>query len=457
MRKRISLGEHFTYGKLIRFALPSVVMMIVTSLYTVVDGLFVSNFAGKNAFASLNLVWPFLQLISAAGFMVGSGGSALVALHLGEKRQERANQVFSMLIQFLVLLGVVIFVISFLFMRQISAFLGADQILIDDCVVYGRILSVSNVFMMLQAAYQSFLITAEKPKLGLGISILAGLANVVMDALFVWIFRWGIWGAALATAVSQLVGGMVPTLYFLRKNNSALRLVKTKLDRKALWKACSNGASEMMTNLSGAAIGFLYNLQLLKIAGENGVAAYGAIMYISFVFQALYFGYAMSVTSIVGYHYGAANRVELRNVLKKSLTLTGVTAILLASLAGGFSSWIARIYVGYDPLLCEMTITGMRFYAVSYLTSGFNIFASAFFTGLNNGMISALISFLRTLVIQVAAIYVLPLFLGLNGIWMAVAVAEGATLLVSSGMLLGNRKRYLDQKISSLTIQKKRV
>lgn len=443
MRKRISLGEHFTYGKLVRFALPSVIMMIVTSLYTVVDGLFVSNFAGKNAFASLNLVWPYLQLISAAGFMVGSGGSALVALHLGEKRQERANQVFTMLIRFLVYLGIVIFVLSFIFMRQISVLLGANEVLIDDCVVYGRILAVSNVFMMLQAAYQSFLITAEKPKLGLGISILAGLANVVMDAVLVWILRWGIWGAALATAMSQVVGGMVPTIYFLRKNSSSLRLVKTRLDAKALWKACSNGASEMMTNLSGAVIGFLYNLQLLKVAGENGVAAYGAIMYISFVFQALYFGYAMSATSIVGYHFGAANRPELRNILKKSLILTGVTALVMTAMGEGLAGFIAKVYVGYDPVLCEMTTVGMQIYAVSYLLSGFNIFASAFFTGLNNGAVSALISFLRTLVIQVAAIYILPEFLGLGGIWMAAAAAEGVTLLVSMGMLVGNRKRYL--------------
>lgn len=443
MKKRISLGEHFTYGKLVRFALPSVIMMIVTSLYTVVDGLFVSNFAGKNAFASLNLVWPYLQLISAAGFMVGSGGSALVALHLGEKRQERANQVFTMLIRFLVYLGIVIFVLSFIFMRQISALLGANEVLIDDCVVYGRILAVSNVFMMLQAAYQSFLITAEKPKLGLGISILAGLANVVMDAVFVWILRWGIWGAALATAVSQVVGGMVPTIYFLRKNSSSLRLVRARLDAKSLWKACSNGASEMMTNLSGAVIGFLYNLQLLKVAGENGVAAYGAIMYISFVFQALYFGYAMSVTSIVGYHFGAANRPELQNILKKSLILTGVTALVMTAMGEGLAGFIAKVYVGYDPVLCEMTTVGMEIYAVSYLMSGFNIFASAFFTGLNNGAVSALISFLRTLVIQVAAIYILPEFLGLSGIWMAAAAAEGVTLLVSIGMLAGNRKRYL--------------
>ena len=442
MNKRISLGEHFSYQKLIRFALPSIIMMIVTSLYTVVDGLFVSNFAGKSSFASLNLVWPFLQLISAAGFMIGTGGSALTALYLGAKEPERANQVFSMLIKLLIYFGLLISIISFIFMRQISSLLGADANLIDDCVIYGRILAVSNIFMMLQAAYQSFLITAEKPHLGLALSILAGLTNIIMDAVFVYFLQWGIWGAGLATVMSQFVGGIVPTIYFLRKNNSALRLVKAKMDWSAIAKTCSNGASEMMTNLSGAIIGLLYNFQLLKFAGENGVAAYGAIMYIAFVFQAFYFGYAMSSTSIVGYHFGADNKMELKNVLKKSLVITGITALIMTVLGEVFSSLIARIYVGYDQRLYEMTTMGMRLYALSFLTAGFNVFASAFFTGLNNGKVSAIISFLRTLVIQVAAIYILPIFWELNGIWLATAAAEGVTLFLSIGMLFGNQKKY---------------
>ncbi|MCM1186102.1 MAG: MATE family efflux transporter [Lachnoclostridium sp.] len=442
MSKGISLSEHFSYQKLIRFALPSIVMMIVTSLYTVVDGLFVSNFAGKSSFASLNLVWPFLQLISAAGFMIGTGGSALAALYLGAKNPEKANQVFSMLIKLLVYSGLVISIVSFVFMRQISALLGADANLIDDCVIYGRILAVSNIFMMLQAAYQSFFITAEKPHLGLALSILAGLTNIVMDAVFVYLLRFGIWGAAFATAMSQFVGGIVPTLYFLRKNSSSLRLVKAKIDWNNIGKACSNGASEMMTNLSGAIIGLLYNFQLLKFAGENGVAAYGAIMYIAFVFQAFYFGYAMSSTSIVGYHFGADNKAELKNVLRKSLVITGITALVMTISGEALSSLIARIYVGYDRTLYEMTTTGMQLYALSFLTTGFNVFASAFFTGLNNGKVSAVISFLRTLVIQVAAIYILPIFCGLNGIWLATAAAEGVTLFLSAAMFIGNRKRY---------------
>ncbi len=327
-------------------------------------------------------------------------------------------------------------------MRQISALLGADANLIDDCVIYGRILAVSNIFMMLQAAYQSFLITAEKPHLGLALSILAGLTNIIMDAVFVYFLQWGIWGAGLATAMSQFVGGIVPTIYFLRKNNSALRLVKAKMDWSAIAKTCSNGASEMMTNLSGAIIGLLYNFQLLKFAGENGVAAYGAIMYIAFVFQAFYFGYAMSSTSIVGYHFGADNKMELKNVLKKSLVITGITALIMTVLGEVFSSLIARIYVGYDQRLYEMTTMGMRLYALSFLTAGFNVFASAFFTGLNNGKVSAIISFLRTLVIQVAAIYILPIFWDLNGIWLATAAAEGVTLFLSIGMLFGNQKKY---------------
>lgn len=439
---KVGLGDHFTYRKLMRFALPSVIMMIVTSLYTVVDGYFVSNFVGKNPFAALNLIWPYLQLINAAGFMIGSGGSALVAFTLGEGNEERANQIFSMLIRLMVYLGILLSIFSVIFMRPIALALGASDLLVDDCVVYGRIMASANVFMMLQASYQSFLVTAEKPKMGLGISIFAGLTNVICDFVFVYFLRWGLWGAALASAMSQLAGGMIPTVYFLRKNSSRLRLVWAKMDFRAIGKACANGASEMMTNLSGAVIGLLYNYQLLKYAGENGVAAYGAILYIAFIFQALFFGYAMSSTPIVGYHYGAGNHMELKNVLKKSLILTAIVGICMTAFAEGSAGVVAGVFVGYDAKLCQITITGMRFFAISFLMSGFNIFASAFFTGLNNGKISAIISFLRTLVIQASAIYILPLLFRLDGIWMAAAVAEGMTLLVSMGMLTANRKRY---------------
>lgn len=438
----IKLSDHFTYRRLIRFVMPCVIMMVVTSLYTVIDGFFVSNYAGKMAFAAVNLIWPFLQLISAAGFMFGSGGSALTAFVLGTGDEKKANEIFTMLMMVLAVIGVVISVVGFVFMRQIAVILGADEYLIDDCVLYGRILICANPLFMMQNAYQSFLVTAERPRFGLGIAIMAGLINGILDFLLVAVFPLGVWGAGLATALSQIAGGLIPTIYFMRKNKSRLRFVKTKLDFPALWKACGNGSSEMMTNLSGAVVSLLYNYQLLRLAAEDGVAAYGAIMYVSFVFTAFHFGYAIGCNPIVGYHYGAENEAELKSVLRKSLFLTGAVGLGMTAAAEFLAGPISFVYVGYDPVLCEMTIRGMKLFGFSFFISGFNIFASAFFTGLNNGMVSAMISMLRTLVFQVAAVLLLPLWMELDGIWLSVVAAEAVTLVITAAFFVGNRKKY---------------
>ncbi|MDO4267855.1 MAG: MATE family efflux transporter [Eubacteriales bacterium] len=440
---QIKLSDHFTYGKLLRFVLPCVVMMVVTSLYTVIDGFFVSNFAGKTAFAAVNLIWPFLQLVSAAGFMFGSGGSALVAFMLGQGKEKKADETFTMLMMVLAVLGAAVSAAGFVFMPQIAVFLGAGEHLVDDCVLYGRILICANPLFMMQNAYQSFLVTAERPRLGLGISIMAGVINAALDFLLVAVFPLGIWGAGLATAFSQIMGGLVPTIYFMsRKNKSRLHFVRTKLDMRDLVRSCANGSSEMMTNLSGAVVSLLYNYQLLYLAAENGVAAYGAIMYVGFMFTAFHFGYAIGCNPIVGYNYGANNTGELQNVLKKSLTLTCLVGVAMTMLAETMAGVIASVYVGYDQVLREMTAWGMRIFGLSFLLNGFNIFASAFFTGLNNGAVSALISFLRTLVIQVAAVLILPVYLGINGVWLAVVAAEGCTLLVTAVLFAANRKKY---------------
>ena len=329
----IKLSDHFTYRRLIQFVMPCVVMMVVTSLYTVIDGFFVSNYAGKMAFAAVNLIWPFLQLISAAGFMFGSGGSALTAFVLGTGDEKKANEIFTMLMMVLGVIGVVISAVGFVFMPQIAVILGADEYLIDDCVLYGRILICANPLFMMQNAYQSFLVTAERPRFGLGIAIMAGLINGLLDFFLVAVFPLGVWGAGLATALSQIAGGLLPTIYFMRKNKSRLRFVKTRMDFPALWKACGNGSSEMMTNLSGAVVSLLYNYQLLRLAAEDGVAAYGAIMYVSFVFTAFHFGYAIGCNPIVGYHYGAGNEAELKSVLRKSLFLTGTVGLGMTAAA----------------------------------------------------------------------------------------------------------------------------
>lgn len=438
----VSLSEHFTYKRLLRFVFPCIIMMIVTSIYSIVDGFFVSNCVGKNAFAAVNLIMPVLMALSAFGFMIGTGGSALVAFTLGEGKKEKANEIFSMLILSEFLFGMLVTVVGFIFMPQIARALGASSLIIEDCVRYGRIGILTIAFFMMQNSFQSFLVTAEQAKMGLIVSIACGLTNMTLDFLLVYVWPLGVTGAALATGISELIGAFIPLIYFMRKNKSRLRLVRPRFDVRALRRACSNGASEMLTNLSASIIGMLYNMQLLKLAAENGVAAYGVIMYVSFIFMAIYFGYSVGVNPVIGYHYGAGNQKELKNILKKSLVLTSIAAVVMTSAAQLLASSLATLFVGYDKILHDMTVNGLRLYSLVFLLCGFNIFGSAFFTGLNNGKISAIISFLRTLVIQIACIFILPVFLGLNGIWLSVSVAEGLTLFVTASLLVVYRKRY---------------
>ena len=438
----IQLSDHFTYGRLIRFVIPSVAMMIFTSVYGVIDGLFVSNFVGKTPFAAVNLIIPFCMILGAFGFMFGTGGTALVAKTLGEGKKERANQIFSMLIYVALLLGILLALFGIVFVEPIALKLGADAAMLGYCVKYARVVLLGLPFFMLQNMFQSFLIAAEKPKMGLMVTIAAGVTNMVLDALFIAIFRWGVVGAAAATALSQFVGGVVPFLFFARKNNSKLRLTKTKMMGKELLRTCTNGSSELVTNISLSLVCMLYNVQLLKIAGQNGVAAYGVIMYVNFIFISIYLGYAFGTAPIIAFHYGAKNTAELQNVLKKSLKILLAAGILLFGAAFLLSGMLAKIFVGYDAALYAMTARGFRLYAVSYLLAGFNIYGSSFFTALNNGIVSAVISFLRTVVFEVAAIMILPVFFRLDGIWCAITVAETASLLITAVFFFALRKRY---------------
>lgn len=438
----IQLSDHFTYGRLIRFVIPSVAMMIFTSVYGVIDGLFVSNFVGKTPFAAVNLIIPFCMILGAFGFMFGTGGTALVAKTLGEGKKERANQIFSMLIYVALLLGILLALFGIVFVEPIALKLGADDAMLGYCVKYARVVLLGLPFFMLQNMFQSFLIAAEKPKMGLVVTIAAGVTNMMLDALFIAIFQWGVVGAAAATALSQFVGGVVPFLFFVRKNNSKLRLTKTKMMGKELLRTCTNGSSELVTNISLSLVCMLYNVQLLKIAGQNGVAAYGVIMYVNFIFISIYLGYAFGTTPIIAFHYGAKNTAELQNVLKKSLKILLAAGILLFGAAFLLSGMLAKIFVGYDAALYAMTARGFRLYAVSYLLAGFNIYGSSFFTALNNGIVSAVISFLRTVVFEVAAIMILPVFFRLDGIWCAITVAETASLLITAVFFFALRKRY---------------
>jgi len=438
----IQLSDHFTYRRLIRFVIPSVAMMILTSIYGVVDGLFVSNFVGKTPFAAVNLVIPFTMILGAFGFMLGTGGTALVAKTLGEGRQEEANRIFSMLIYFALGLGVLLTIFGIAVLKRIVIKMGADDAMLRHCMIYGRIVLLGIPFYMLQNMFQNFLIAAEKPQLGLIVTIAAGVTNMVLDALFIAVLGWGVAGAAAATALGQCVGGLIPFVYFARKNSSRLALVKTKLLGGALLRTCTNGSSELVSNISMSSVGMLYNAQLMKVAGENGVAAYGVILYVNFIFIAIYLGYAYGSAPIVAFNYGAGKKAELQNVLKKSLKLLLGTGIVLLSIGVLFAGVLSGLFVGYDAQLYAMTVRGLRFYAVSFLLSGFNIFGSSFFTALNNGMVSAAISFLRTVVFEVAAVLILPLFFGLDGVWCAITVAELASILITIGAFSALRKRY---------------
>lgn len=438
----IQLSEHFSYIKLMRFTIPTIAMMIFTSIYGVVDGLFVSNIVGSEAFAGVNLIIPALMMLGSVGFMVGTGGSALVSKTIGEGNKKLAKRYFSMLIYFLLIVGIVLSILGNVFIRQISELLGAKGEMVDICSTYGRTLLCSLPFFILQNCFQSFLVVAEKPAMGLCVSVIAGLSNMVLDFLFIYVFRLGVFGAALATAISEFVGAAIPLIFFIRKNNSPLKLIKTKLELKPILRTCSNGSSEMVTNISMSLVNMLYNLQLVKFAGYDGVVAYGIIMYVGFIFSGTYLGYCVGVAPIVGYHYGAANTAELKNLFKKSLFLLSSAAVVLTACAELLSSVLAGIFVGYNQDLHNMTTNAIQLFALSYIISGINIFASAFFTALNNGLVSAVISFMRTLVFQIAFIFILPELLGLNGIWLAVVGAEICSLIVSISFFAANRKKY---------------
>lgn len=438
----IQLSDHFTYARLFRFVLPSIVMMVFTSIYGVVDGLFVSNFAGKTAFASINLIMPFLIILGAMGFMLGTGGTALVSRVLGEGDKERANEYFSMITLFGILLGVILTVVGVLAMRPMAILLGATEAMVDDCVLYGRIVVCFLTSFMLQNMFQSFLIAAERPKFGLLITLAAGVTNMVLDALFVGVFRWGIAGAAIATGISQTVGGVVPLMYFLFSKSSPLRLRWTKFEAQPLLRSCANGSSELMSNISGSLIGMLYNAQLMRFLGEDGVATYGVLMYVQFIFVAIDIGYSIGCAPIISYHYGAQNHPELRNLLTKGLKVMGILGIVMTIAAISLSGTLANIFVGYDATLCELTRHAFHLFSFAFLLAGFNIFLSSFFTALNNGGVSAAISFLRTLVFQAASVILLPMALDVDGLWWAASAAEALAFVVSIGFLLAQKGKY---------------
>lgn len=438
----IQLSEHFTSRKLLRFTLPSMVMMVFTSIYGVVDGIFISNFVGSDPFAAINLIMPFLMILGALGFMLGSGGSALVGFYLGMDQEKRANEIFSLLVYVLLGVGTLLTVLGLLFLEPVARLLGADADLLPYCVRYARIVLLGLVPFTLQNVFQSFLVTAERPHFGLYITVGAGVTNMVLDALLVAVIPLGVEGAALATVLSQCVGGILPLIYFARPNTSRLRLTRTHWELRPVLKSAANGSSEFMTNISMSIVTMLYNWQLLRLMGADGVTVFGIIMYVSFIFVALFLGYSMGSAPIVSFHYGAGNQEELRGLFRRSLTIILAMSAGLTVLAIVLAKPLAMIFVSYDPALLSVTTRALTIYAVSYLLTGFNIYASSFFTALNDGLVSALISFARTLVFQVLAVLTLPLLWEADGIWAAVILAEGLAALLSLACFLRFRRKY---------------
>ena len=430
---RIKLSEHFTYNKLLRFVLPSIVMMLFVSVYTIVDGFFVSNFVGALPFAALNLIFPLISILGSVGFMLGTGGNAVVSKLLGEKKEDKANSVFSMLTYVTIIAGIILAILGILFARPIAELFAANENdlssvekgqLIEHCVVYARVILAALPAFMLQNAFQGFFVTAEKPRLGLCVTVIAGCTNIVLDALFVAVFQWGLLGAALATALSQCVGGILTLIYFMRKNDSLLRLGKMQFDGGILCKVCTNGMSELMTNISLSVVAIVYNAQLINFVGIEGVSAFGIIQYIGMIFIMVFLGYSVGSAPIIGYHFGASNKAELKNILKKSLYITAIFGVVMTVISIVFAKLFSSIFTGTDTYLLEITKKGMQLYSISFLLCGFNIFASAFFTALSNGVLSLAISFSRTFLFQIIAVLILPIFLGVNGIWLSVVVAE---------------------------------
>lgn len=438
----ISISEHFNYKKLFIYTAPSVLMMIFTSLYGVVDGYFVSNFAGKTAFASVNYIMPFLMILGSFGFMFGAGGSALIAKTAGEGDILKAKKIFSLIVYATILCGAIFGVFGVIFIRPIASLLCAEGEMLAGCVIYGRIILIAMPAYMLQFEFQSFFAVAEKPKLGLIVTLISGFTNIILDAVFVGLLDMGLIGAGLATTISQSIGGVIPVFYFAFPNNSTLKLGRTNLDFQALIKTCLNGSSELLSNISMSVVGMLYNLQLMKYVGENGVASYGVLMYVNMIFLATYIGYSVGSAPIVGFHFGAKNKGELKGLLKRSFVIIFILAVVMFCLSEVLAIPLAKLFVGYDTELFNLTVRAFRYFSFSFLFAGFAIYGSSFFTALNNGLVSALISFMRTLIFQVIAVVVLPLFLGVDGIWLSIIVAEIMATSMTLIMLLLQRKKY---------------
>lgn len=439
---RIQLSDHFNYRRLIRFTLPTIVMMIFTSIYGIVDGIFVKSFAGKTPFTAINFIFPVLNILGTIGYMFGAGGSALISKTLGEGDREQANRLFSLFTYLSAVIGLVLGVLGIFFIRPVAVLLGAEGQMLNDCVSYAQILLISMPAWILQYEFQTFFVTAEKPNLGFLVTVCAGVANMVFDAFFIAVLKWGLVGAAIATTISQIFGGVIPIFYFARKNTSLLHLGKTSFDGKAILKALTNGSSEFVSGVSGSFVGILYNAQLLKYAGENGLAAYGVLMYTNMIFYSIFFGFSNGISPVVGYHHGAQNHYELKNLRKRCINVLLIISVSMFMLAEVLAIPLSWIFARSDPELMEMTIRGFRLFSFSFLLTGIGAFGSSFFTALNNGAVSAIISTMRTLIFETSCVFIFAHLWQYDGILLSTTASEFLSALVTISFLIGLRKKY---------------
>ena len=438
----VQLSDHFDYRTLIRFTIPSVLMMVISSVYSIVDGLFVSNFAGSDGFAAVNLMMPIAMMISCIGFMAGAGGSALISKTLGEQEAEKAREQFSLIIYLIIGFSLVIGVTVFLLVPQIARMMGAEGAIYDNCVIYGRILISALPAFMLQILFQNFLVVAEKPQMGMVIAISSGVTNIVLDALFIAVFQWGVAGAAIATMLGQTIGGIVPLGYFLLKKNHLLWFTKFKFRWETLKRTCVNGFSAFIGNASNSLVGIVFNLRLMDLMGSDGVVAYGVVMYVTYIVTGVFMGYSTGIAPVFSYNLGSGNAEEIKGLLKRSLVSIAVSALVLVAFVQIFARGLAAIFVSYDENLMILTTTAIRLFNISFLVAGFNIFAAAFFAALNNGVVSSILSLSRTLVFTLGCLFILPAVIGNNGIWLSVTFAEVFSVLVAGYYVVKNREKY---------------
>ena len=448
MAHSIHLSDHFTYKKILRFTIYPILMMLITSIYWIVDGFFISNYVGPSAFAGVNLIFPVVMIVACIGFMFGSGGAALVSKKLGEGDSDGANKTFSLITYVTLGTGLILSLIFFFLVRPIAmGFASINQVeaseaMIDSAEVYGRIM-VGGVFLyIMQGYFHSFFSVNEKSSLGFLFTLISGLTNMLLDYLLIGVFRAGVVGAACASLSGMFISAVGPFLYFRFGKNNLIKLGKPRWNLNEITQSIANGSSEFVSNVSGSIVTIVFNVQLLKYIGEVGVSAYGIIGYVCFVFFAIFIGYSIGIAPVIGYNYGAKNPVELTNVLRKSFVIISVSGVAMTLLSAGLADPITRIFSAGVGELHTLGVRAMRIFSICYLMAGFSMFGSSFFTALNNGLISALISFCRTLVFQLGSVFVLPLIVGVDGIWFSIIVAEFLSMVMTIIFISARRRKY---------------